>query len=195
VEVGSEVKAGQQLTEGALNPREILRIMGRDATQTYLLEEIQKVYRSQGVNINDKHIEVIIRQMLRKVRVRSAGDTEFLPGELIDRFIFEVANETALAGGKRPATGQTVLLGLTKAALATESFLAAASFQETTRVLTEAAVRGRRDELRGLKENVIIGKLIPVGTGFRYKEKGKGEYFSSVEMDGEEVEAEEAILE
>jgi DNA-directed RNA polymerase subunit beta' len=195
VEPGREVNAGQQLTEGALNPKEILRIMGREATQTYLLEEIQKVYRSQGVIINDKHIEVIIRQMLRKVRVRSTGDTEFLPGELIDRFAFESTNEAVLAEGKRPASGQTVLLGLTKAALATESFLAAASFQETTRVLTEAAVRGRRDDLRGLKENVIIGKLIPVGTGFRRKDKEEdGEYFPpDLEVDGEEIETEEAV--
>jgi DNA-directed RNA polymerase subunit beta' len=167
VGTGESVKAGQQLSEGALNPREILKIMGREAVQAYLLEEIQKVYRSQGVSIHDKHIEVIIRQMLRKGRVRASGDTEFLPGELVDRFVFEKRNEEVLAQGGRPAIGRAMLLGVTKAALATDSFLAAASFQETTRVLTDAAVQGRKDELRGLKENVIIGKLIPAGTGFR----------------------------
>ena len=160
------VKAGDQLTEGSKNPREVLRIQGRDACQMYLLEEVQKVYRSQGVNIHDKHIEIIIRQMLRKVRVRSTGDSEFLPGELVDRFTFEEENEKIMQKGGTPARGETVLLGITKAALNTESFLAAASFQETTRVLTEAAIKGAKDELRGLKENVIIGKLIPVGTGF-----------------------------
>ncbi len=167
VERGQMVKAGDQLTEGAKNPKEILRILGREAVQMYLLEEVQRVYRSQGVSIHDKHIEIIIRQMLRRVRVREPGDTDFLPGELVDRFKFEEINQQMIAQGKRPATGQAVLLGITKAALNTDSFLAAASFQETTRVLTDAAVRGARDELRGLKENVIIGKLIPVGTGFR----------------------------
>ncbi len=166
VNKGDEVKAGEQLTEGAKNPREVLRIQGREACQLYLLEEVQKVYRSQGVNIHDKYIEIIIRQMLRKVRVRSTGDTEFLPGELVDRFTFERVNAEVMRRGGTPARGETVLLGVTKAALNTESFLAAASFQETTRVLTEAAVKGAVDELRGLKENVIIGKLIPVGTGF-----------------------------
>jgi DNA-directed RNA polymerase subunit beta' len=166
VEKGMHVKAGEQLTEGSKDPRDILRIEGREAVQLYLLNEVQKVYRSQGVNINDKHIETIIRQMVRKVRVRSAGDTDLLPGELVDRFTFEGINEAVLADGGQSATGQTVLLGITKASLNTESFLAAASFQETTRVLTEAAVKGSRDNLRGLKENVIIGKLIPVGTGF-----------------------------
>ncbi len=166
VEKGARVRAGEQLTEGSKDPRDILRIEGREVVQIYLLDEVQKVYRSQGVNINDKHIETIVRQMVRKVRVRSAGDTDLLPGELVDRFTFEEINEAVLADGGRPATGQTILLGITKAALNTESFLAAASFQETTRVLTEAAVKGSRDNLRGLKENVIIGKLIPVGTGF-----------------------------
>jgi len=167
VERGQTVTSGEQLTEGSKNPKEILRILGRDAVQLYLLEEVQRVYRSQGVNINDKHIEIIIRQMVRKVRVREPGQTDFLPGELIDRFAFESLNQTAMDDRKRPAQGQPVLLGITKAALNTESFRAAAPFQETTRVLTEAAVRGSYDELRGLKENVIIGKLIPVGTGFK----------------------------
>ena len=163
---GDEVHAGDQLTEGAKNPKEILRIQGREACQIYLLEEVQKVYRSQGVSIHDKHIEVILRQLLRRILVRATGDTELLPGELIDRFEFEDINADIVAKGGKPARGEPVVLGLTKAALNTESFLAAASFQETTRVLTEAAIRGQRDELRGLKENVIIGKLIPVGTGF-----------------------------
>ncbi|MDH7490422.1 MAG: DNA-directed RNA polymerase subunit beta', partial [Anaerolineae bacterium] len=167
VEQGMEVKAGDQLTEGAKNPREVLRIQGAEAAQMYLLEEVQKVYRSQGVNIHDKHIEIIIRQMLRKVRVRSSGDTDMLPGEMVDRFEFERRNEEVIAQGGKPATGAPALLGVTKAALSTESFLAAASFQETTRVLTEAAIEGAVDELRGLKENVIIGKLIPVGSAFR----------------------------
>ena len=167
VEKGEEVNAGQQLTEGSKNPREILRIQGREACQLYLLEQVQQVYRSQGVAIHDKHIEVILRQLLRRVMIRATGDTEFLPGELVDRFLFEDENDQTIALSRRPAKAEPVVLGLTKAALNTESFLAAASFQETTRVLTDAAVQGQRDELRGLKENVIIGKLIPVGSGFR----------------------------
>jgi DNA-directed RNA polymerase subunit beta' len=133
----------------------------------YLLEEVQKVYRSQGVNIHDKHIEIIIAQMLRRVRVRSSGDTDLLPGEILSRKAFEERNAQVSEVGGTPATAQPILLGLTRAALATESFLAAASFQETSRVLTDAAVRGRVDQLRGLKENVILGKLIPAGSGFR----------------------------
>ena len=167
VENGDEVQAGEQLTEGSKNPKEILRIQGREACQLYLLEQVQQVYRSQGVAIHDKHIEVILRQLLRRVMIRATGDTEFLPGELVDRFEFEDVNTAVADQSGRPAKAESVVLGLTKAALNTESFLAAASFQETTRVLTEAAIRGQRDELRGLKENVIIGKLIPVGTGFR----------------------------
>jgi DNA-directed RNA polymerase subunit beta' len=155
------VQAGQKLTDGSLNPQDVLRIIGPEAVQTYLVEEVQKVYRSQGVNINDKHIEVIIRQMLRKVRVDTPGDTGFLPGELVDRFRYEEANGKVLAEGGEPATAVPILLGVTKASLSTESFLAAASFQETTRVLTEAAISGMTDRLVGLKENVIIGKLIP----------------------------------
>ncbi len=163
---GDAVIAGQQITEGAKNPKEILRIQGREACQLYLLDEVQKVYRSQGVGIHDKHIEVVLRQLLRRVMVRATGDTELLPGELVDRFHFEDINDAAIERGGKPARGEPVVLGLTKAALNTESFLAAASFQETTRVLTEAAISGKTDDLRGLKENVIIGKLIPVGTGF-----------------------------
>ncbi len=158
---GDKVFAGEPLTEGPLNPQDILRIQGPEKVQMYLVEEVQKVYRSQGVTINDKHIEVIVRQMLRRVRVDSPGDTELLPGELVDRFKFETENGRVLAEGGEPATAQPVLLGVTKASLNTDSFLAAASFQETTRVLTEAAISGQVDRLLGLKENVIIGKLIP----------------------------------
>jgi len=161
VENGDAVTAGTQLTEGSLNPQDILRILGPEAVQLYLVEEVQKVYRSQGVTINDKHIEVIVRQMLRKVRVDSPGDTDMLPSELVDRFQYEETNAKVLAEGGEPATAVPVLLGVTKASLSTSSFLAAASFQETTRVLTEAAISGQTDHLLGLKENVIIGKLIP----------------------------------
>jgi DNA-directed RNA polymerase subunit beta' len=166
VDKGDRVEVGEQLTEGSKDPREVLHIQGREAVQLYLLDEVQKVYRSQGVSIHDKHIEVIIRQLLRRVRVLRSGDTDMLIGELVDRFEFEEANAEVEAAGGEPARGEPVLLGVTKASLNTDSFLAAASFQETTRVLTDAAVRGARDGLRGLKENVIIGKLIPVGTGF-----------------------------
>src|SRR5437899_1847148 len=165
VENGRTVAAGDFLTEGSANPQDILRISGREAVHRYMVNEVQKVYRSQGVTINDKHIEIIVRQMLRKVRIEEAGDTELLPMELFDRFEFEEINARTIAAGGEPATAQTVLLGVTKASLSTSSFLAAASFQETTRVLTEAAVMGQKDRLLGLKENVIIGKLIPAGTG------------------------------
>ncbi|MHB8515197.1 MAG: DNA-directed RNA polymerase subunit beta' [Dehalococcoidia bacterium] len=161
IENGDPVQAGQQLTEGSLNPQDILRIMGPEAVQLYLVEEVQKVYRSQGVTINDKHIEVIVRQMLRKVRVDQPGDTPLLPNDIVDRFEYEEVNARVLAEGGEPATAVPVLLGVTKASLSTSSFLAAASFQETTRVLTEAAISGQKDHLKGLKENVIIGKLIP----------------------------------
>jgi DNA-directed RNA polymerase subunit beta' len=165
VDDGDEVNAGDPLTEGSLNPKDLLQIKGVDTVQRFLVAEVQKVYRSQGVTIADKHVEIIVRQMLRKVTVDSAGDTELLPSELIDRFEFEEVNNRVLAEGGEPATAQTVLLGVTKASLNTSSFLAAASFQETTRVLTEAAINGAKDHLLGLKENVIIGKLIPAGTG------------------------------
>ncbi len=165
VQDGQDVTAGIQLTDGAPNPQDILRIQGRQSVQLYLVEEVQRVYRSQGVTINDKHIEVIVRQMLRKVRVDTQGDTDMLPGELVDRFQYELFNARVLAEGGEPATATPVLLGVTKASLTTESFLAAASFQETTKVLTDAAIAGQVDRLVGLKENVIIGKLIPAGTG------------------------------
>ncbi len=161
VATGQRITAGMPLTEGPLNPQEVLRIRGKDAIQRYLVDEVQKVYRSQGVNIHDKHIEIIARQMLRRVRIDSTGDTEFLQGELVDRFIWQSVNAKVLAEGGEPSTAQTVLLGVTKVSLSTDSFLAAASFQETTRVLTEAALFGKVDRLLGLKENVIIGRLIP----------------------------------
>jgi DNA-directed RNA polymerase subunit beta' len=170
VKEGQWVQAGDELTEGSVNPHDLLKIKGIYAVQSYLLQEVQKVYRLQGVEINDKHIEIIIRQMMKKVKVEDPGDTSMLPGELIDMFKFEEENKKAIEKGLRPATGRRALLGITKAALATDSFLSAASFQETTRVLTDAAIKGKVDPLIGLKENVIIGKLIPAGTGLsRYR--------------------------
>ena len=168
---GQVVEAGDSLTEGPINPHDILRVKGVRAVQQYLVQQVQDVYRSQGVDINDKHIEVIVRQMLRKVKVEDPGDTELLPGGLVDQFEFEEENRRVQALGGQPATAKPVLLGITKASLATESFLSAASFQETTRVLTDAAIKGKEDPLLGLKENVIIGKLIPAGTGMaRYRQ-------------------------
>ena len=170
VKDGDEVVAGQPLTEGSINPNELLAIKGPEGVYNYLVQEVQKVYRNQGVDINDKHIEVIGRQMLKKIRVEDNGDTPMFAGSLVDMYEFEDINKKAVEEGKRPATGKRVLLGITKASLATDSFLSAASFQETTRVLTEAAIKGKVDELIGLKENVIIGKLIPAGTGLaRYR--------------------------
>jgi DNA-directed RNA polymerase subunit beta' len=160
------VRAGDALTEGSLNPHRILRILGREACELYLLVEVQKVYRSQGQNINDKHFEVIIKKMLSKVQVVRTGDSELLPGELIDRLRLQKLNETLVADGKQPASAVPVLLGVTKASLSTDSFLSAASFQHTIKVLAGAAIEGRVDPLYGLKENVIIGKLIPAGTGY-----------------------------
>ncbi|WP_123054736.1 DNA-directed RNA polymerase subunit beta' [Clostridium sp. JN-1] len=167
---GDEINAGDEVTEGSVNPHDILRIKGVQGVKNYLLSEVQKVYRLQGVDINDKHLEVVIRQMTRKIKIEDPGDTELLPGTMIDMFDFEDANKKAEAEGKTPAEGRVALLGITKAALATDSFLSAASFQETTRVLTDAAIKGKVDPLLGLKENVIIGKLIPAGTGMtRYR--------------------------
>lgn len=162
---GDYVQAGDELTEGSINPHDLLRIKGPRGVQSYLLAEVQKVYKMQGVDINDKHIEIIIRQMMKKVKIEDSGDTELLPGDIVEIHRFEEENDKAIAEGKRPALGRRVLLGITKAALSTESFLSAASFQETTRVLTDAAIKGKVDPLIGLKENVIIGKLIPAGTG------------------------------
>ncbi|MCO4339002.1 DNA-directed RNA polymerase subunit beta' [Staphylococcus agnetis] len=167
VEIGQAVERGEVLTEGSIEPKNFLAIAGLTATEAYLLKEVQKVYRMQGVEIDDKHVEVMVRQMLRKVRIIEAGDTKLLPGSLVDIHHFTDANREAFKERKRPATAKPVLLGITKASLETESFLSAASFQETTRVLTDAAIKGKRDDLLGLKENVIIGKLIPAGTGMK----------------------------
>ena len=165
VHEGDQVRAGDRLSEGPVNPHDILRIKGPRAVQEYLLNEVQEVYRLQGVKINDKHIGTIVRQMLQKVRITDGGDSEFLEGEHVDRTMFRDVNQQLIAKGKTPARSEPLLLGITKASLTTQSFISAASFQETTRVLTDAAVRGARDELAGLKENIIIGHLIPAGTG------------------------------
>jgi DNA-directed RNA polymerase subunit beta' len=170
VDDGDIVQPGDQITEGSIDPHDILEVAGIRAVQLYLVQEVQQVYKSQGVPINDKHIELIVRQMLRKVSVIEPGDTEFLPGDLVDRKAFELANTKVVAEGGEPATARPILMGITKSSLATESWLSAASFQETTRVLTDAAIKGKSDSLLGLKENVIIGKLIPAGTGMtRYR--------------------------
>ena len=166
VKDGEKVEAGQPLTEGSLNPHRILHIQGRTATQMYLLIEVQKVYRSQGQNINDKHFEVIIRKMMSKVLITRPGDTNYLPGDLVDLLELKNLNEQLLVDGKRPAKFVDILLGITKASLSTNSFLSASSFQHTIKVLAGAAIAGTVDNLYGLKENVIIGKLIPAGTGF-----------------------------
>ncbi|GAC1446654.1 MAG: hypothetical protein NVSMB56_07390 [Pyrinomonadaceae bacterium] len=168
VQEGDRVKAGEALMDGPLNPHDILKVLGTDALQQYLVNEIQEVYRLQGVNINDKHIEVIVRQMLRWVKIRDVGDTEFLLEEQVDRFRVEDENRRVEAENGESATYDPLLLGITKASLSTDSFISAASFLGTTRVLTEAAISGRVDYLRGLKENVIMGRLIPAGTGMEY---------------------------
>ena len=165
VHEGDRVKAGEPLMDGSPNPHDILHVLGEKELQKYLVNEVQEVYLLQGVKINDKHIEVIIRQMLRKVRVEEVGDTRFMVGEQVDRAEFSEENERVLREDKRPATGKPILQGITKAALNTDSFFSAASFQETTRVLTEASIAGKVDFLRGLKENIIVGRLIPAGTG------------------------------
>jgi DNA-directed RNA polymerase subunit beta' len=170
VQEGTRVEPGDALNEGSLDPHEILEYKGENALQQYLVQEVQKVYRSQGVDINDKHVEVIVRSMMRKVKIVEGADTLMLPGQVIEAAAFGEANDRAKAENLAPATANPVLLGVTKASLATESFLSAASFQETTRVLTDAAIKGKYDPLLGLKENVIIGKLIPAGTGMsRYR--------------------------
>ena len=195
---GEQVVRGEVIADGEPNPHDILRLQGVEALADYLVREIQDVYRLQGVKINDKHIEVIIRQMLRKVVVNAPGETTYLRGEQIDRARALEAEETALAQGKDPLTFESVLLGITKASLATESFISAASFQETTRVLTEAAVRGLKDDLRGLKENVIVGRLIPAGTGFahhaerrRTREQDLAEQLKELEEESQVTESEE----
>ena len=168
VQDGDRVQAGEPLMDGPSNPHDILGVLGERALQSYLVNEIQEVYRLQGVAINDKHIEVMVRQMMRWMRVEDVGDTEFLVDEQVDKVRFLLENERVMEEGGRPAKGKPMLLGITKASLSTESFISAASFQETTRVLTEASISGRVDHLRGLKENVTMGRLIPAGTGFEY---------------------------
>jgi DNA-directed RNA polymerase subunit beta' len=182
VQEGERLRAGDPLMDGPLNPHDILAVLGEKELQGYLVNEIQEVYRLQGVAISDKHIEVIVRQMLRRVRIKDVGDTNFLIDEQVEKYIFERENQKILERGGKPAVAEPLLLGITKASLSTESFISASSFQETTKVLTEAAVSGKVDYLRGLKENVIMGRLIPAGTGLAaYKELKV-----VVEGDGEE---------
>jgi DNA-directed RNA polymerase subunit beta' len=189
---GDRIEAGDNLTEGPVNPFDILSIKGVNAAQNYLVNEIQEVYRLQGVAINDKHIEVIVRQMLQKVIVEDGGDTKFLEGDIVSKGEFREENETAMADGGNPATFKPLLLGITKASLNTESFISAASFQETTRVLTAAAVQGKTDYLRGLKENVVMGHLVPAGTGLhRYNDIEIEEQVSEAELLGKEFPEEE----
>ncbi|HYR85517.1 MAG TPA: DNA-directed RNA polymerase subunit beta', partial [Terriglobia bacterium] len=180
VQEGEHVRAGEPLMDGPRNPHDILAVLGEKELQAYLVNEIQEVYRLQGVNINDKHIEVIVRQMMRWIKVEDVGDTEFLVDEQVDKFRFQEENERVKKNGGKPASGRPLLLGITKASLSTESFISAASFQETTRVLTEASISGKIDYLRGLKENVIMGRLIPAGTGL--------EFYRNVELIPEEPE-------
>ena len=186
---GDEIQRGQTLNEGPIDPKELLAVTDTLTTESYMLTEIQKVYRLQGIEVSDKHIEVMIRQMMRKVRVMDPGETPLLPGTLMDIADFKRANEPALFAGKVPATARPVLLGITKAALETNSFLSAASFQETTRVLTDAAIRGKNDPLVGLKENVIIGKIIPAGTGMAEYRKIK------TKVVGDTIESDENVVE
>ena len=187
VKDGSIVEAGEGLTEGSLDPHDILKINGLRAVQDYMLREVQQVYRKQGVEINDKHIEIILHQMLKKVLVEESGDTGFLTGTHVDVLDFEDTNARMIAEGKKPAEGKRIILGITKASLATNSFLSAASFQETTKVLTDAAIKGKIDPLVGLKENVILGKLIPAGTGMK-------EYRNiRLNTDNEVIEREESL--
>ena len=192
VHSGDYVRAGEKLSEGSVNPDDILRILGVNKVQEYLVNEIQEVYRLQGVRINDKHVEVIVRQMLQKVKVVDPGDTNFLESDVVDRFQFADENQKVIEEGGAPATSQPVLLGITRASLMTESFISAASFQETTRVLTRAVTEGKTDYLRGLKENVIIGHLIPAGTGTTvYREAS----YMPLEEEIPEEETEEALTE
>jgi DNA-directed RNA polymerase subunit beta' len=178
---GQVVTKGESIVDGPADPQDILRLRGREALARYVIDEVQDVYRLQGVKINDKHIEVIVRQMLRRVRITDAGDTGFIQGDQVERADVLTENEKVVAENKRPAVYEYVLLGITKASLSTDSFISAASFQETTRVLTEAAILGKRDELRGLKENVIVGRLIPAGTGLAYHEARRRKAAGAVE--------------
>jgi DNA-directed RNA polymerase subunit beta' len=195
VHEGDRVKAGDRLCEGSIDPHDMLKILGTNAVQEYLVNEIQEVYRLQGVKINDKHFEVIVRQMLQKVLVEEVGDTNFLEGEKVDKHRFREENERIMAEGGEPATSRDLLLGITRASLSTDSFLSAASFQETTKVLTEAAVSGKEDKLRGLKENVIIGHLIPAGTGMkRYRQMDIESQVEAVTDEEKEAGEEAGIL-
>ena len=190
VKVGSIVEPGARITEGPINPHDILKTRGVRDTQDYMIVEVLKVYHKSGVDVNDKHLEIIIRQMLRKVRIEDSGDTSMLPGDYVDMFKFEEENERVLANGGEPASAKRVLLSITKSALATDSFLSAASFQETVRVLTDAAIKGSVDNLVGLKDNIIIGKRIPAGTGIkRYRDITPTEVTAyEPELDGEPTE-------
>ena len=181
------LEAGDELTEGSVNPHDILKIKGVRAVQDYMIQEVQRVYRLQGVEINDKHVEMIVRQMLKKIKIEESGDSDVLPGVSMDVLDYNDMNERLIEEGKQPAEGKQVMLGITKASLATDSFLSAASFQETTKVLTEAAINGKIDKLIGLKENVIIGKLIPAGTGMKR--------YRNVHLSTDVEETEEIILE
>jgi DNA-directed RNA polymerase subunit beta' len=183
VQESERVRAGDPLMDGPRNPHDILHVLGENELQKYMVNEVQEVYRLQGVTINDKHLETIVRQMMRWVKVEEIGDTEFLPEEVVDKFRFREENQRVVDAGGRPSEGKAILLGITKASLSTDSFISAASFQETTRVLTEAAINGKVDHLRGLKENVIMGRLIPAGTGM--------EYYRRVKIAGEDIEEEE----
>ncbi len=184
---GDHVTAGEALVDGPLVPHDILAIQGEKAVHAYLLREIQSVYRAQGVSIDDKHVEIIISQMMRKVQVEDPGDSDFLPGAVVDRFRFRSANEDLTSERKKPATASPLLLGITKASLQSESFISAASFQETTKVLTEAALAGKRDNLVGLKENVILGHLVPTGTGFREYQKTRVQKNVDLQAAAEEI--------
>ena len=187
VQDGQVLEAGDELTEGSVNPHDILKIKGVRAVQDYMIQEVQRVYRLQGVEINDKHVEMIVRQMLKKIKIEESGDSDVLPGVSMDVLDYNDMNERLIEEGKQPAEGKQVMLGITKASLATDSFLSAASFQETTKVLTEAAINGKIDKLIGLKENVIIGKLIPAGTGMKR--------YRNVHLSTDVEETEEIILE
>ncbi|MDD2377776.1 MAG: DNA-directed RNA polymerase subunit beta', partial [Bacilli bacterium] len=194
VELNQQVKAGERLTRGAISPKELLVVTDPITVQQYILKEIQKVYCSQGVNISDKHVEVMARRMISKIKIINSGDSLFLPGVMVNINEFTKVNKELILEGKRPATGKPVLLGITKASLETDSFLSAASFQETTRILTDAAIHGRVDELNGLKENVIIGKLIPAGTGARKYREGSEYELVNAMMQEEPLEALEQEL-
>ena len=194
VEVGQEVKAGDQITKGPLDPHDIMRLNGVQGVYEYLLREVQRVYKNQGVDINDKHIEIIVSQMLSKYKVEKPGDTRLLPGGQYSRRDIEAANEAAEAEGGEPCTAHRQLLGITKAALATSSFLSAASFQETTRVLTDASIKGKTDRLEGLKENVMIGKLIPAGTGMKRYSQVEVDYGEFSELVNGKDESEDELV-